>query len=122
MTQWADPEDVAAHAQSWTAGQLDCRVTGNHAWDRKRTFLVRSSPGVLTIRQRCSRGCRVEREATMNDHGYLTSPWKPDYSGAPNYLLRSDDGKPVGRIDRDGKAQLRRRWISGIPITEIEEP
>lgn len=124
MTNYVDPDDLEAKAAEWTEAQLDCRVNIYHAWNRRNTYLVKSSRGALTVRQRCSRRCGVEREATMNQRtGHLTSRWKLVYPNprAEKYLLRNEHGKSMGRIDHEGKARLRLLAWSNLPVLEVED-
>jgi len=51
----------------------------------------------------------------INESGYPISPWRMDYSGSANYLLRH-----VGRIGVDGRAVLKLATLRNATI--IEEP
>jgi hypothetical protein len=115
--EWADPNVVEAAATEWTDAQIACRTNG-HAW---RSHTVIRRPGLYSIRQRCSRNCGCWRETDMNDDGYLVSGWKMIYPKSGRYLLRSDDGKGVGRVGQDGRARLRLAGLRNAVIIE-EEP
>lgn len=128
MVTWADPDVVDQAAQRWTDEQIACRLNRHYWGDRRMTLLSRHANGLLTIEQRCGRGCGVSRQANMNERtGYLVGAgWqtkypKPSDDALPGYLLKDSSGKGVGRVDESGRARLRLASIVGLPITDVDD-
>lgn len=111
MTNFADPDDVAAAAAGWSDAVVQCRIYG-HSW---RPLTVRHSLGTYTIVQRCSRRCGCQRETTMNERGYLHGGWKLSY--ADGYLME----KGTGRVDGDGRARLRIVSLRSMTVIEGDD-
>jgi hypothetical protein len=129
QTNYADPTIVAQKAANeWTAGQIDCRLTGNHDWSsRAKTVLVRTKGrNVVEAKQTCPRGCGVARRAdvkiTASSYIQLTD-WQLDYSSnrAKKYLLTDDEGRSQGRVGREARDVLRAVAWSKIPIIDKED-
>lgn len=125
-THYVDPIVVRQKTEEWTAGQIDCRLTGNHDWSRKaRTVIVRMrGRNAAQVRQECARHCGVARRADIHISTYrLLSDWQLDYSSrrAKNYLLTDETGKSLGRVGRDARDAVRAVAWQNIPIIEQKD-
>lgn len=109
MTTWAEASDIEVAANSWSDGQIACRVYG-HNW---RPLTVRHRPGVFTILQRCNR-CSNERQQQINEQGFPLDQWRMTYRDG--YLLKN-----LGRVGQDGRAVLRLKNLTGLYIEEEPE-
>lgn len=109
MTTWATPEDVESATQSWSEGQVQCRIYG-HSW---RPFTATHRPGSYTIYQRCQR-CANQRWMEHDERGYPLTPWSIRYE--EGYLLHK-----LGRVGHDGKAVLRMATLRGLLVVQESE-
>jgi hypothetical protein len=120
---WADPRTVAEKAAGWSEGQLACRFNRFHAWPSLRhgMTVVTMGEGWYEVSQLCTRECGVARRATFNQRGYMVRGWRPDYSSdaAKRYRMLDDEGRSLGRIDKDGMAAIFRVSITGVNVTQM---
>lgn len=114
MTEWAAAGAVEEAMESWTEGQITCRLNGTHQY-RDRTAFRYKTQRLIVVVQRCILCRSVERERDINEQGYALTRWRPRYI-KKNYLLEG-----VGRVGMDGKAVLQLRKLSTMTIVEVEE-
>lgn len=122
---YVDPGVVAAKTQQWTPGQLACRFAKFHSWPplKHGMTLISHGEGYFEVQQVCTRRCGVTRKGMFSETGYLIKPWRPDYSSekAKDYLLRTSDGRSVGRIGPDGNAEIFLASLRDATVSEVTE-
>jgi hypothetical protein len=106
---------VAKASEDWGTGQIECRALTGHNW---KPYTARwdhsGNLPVIDVHQRCV-NCKNVRFRTMTEAGFwVQSHWAIKYR--KGYLMP----KGSGRIDEDGKALLRVRVISSLPVSEQE--
>jgi hypothetical protein len=105
----ASPEEVKAFAESLTSAYLHCRVWG-HDPEPHNVVLVRDIEGHPTAAYDasllCGHGCGVRWRVLVASDGEVLKR-SLDYTDAPGYLCE------VGRIDKDGRKVLRKKFFVG---------
>lgn len=105
----ASPDEVEGFANTLTPAYLHCRVWGHDATPRN-IVVAKHTEGVPNAQWDaslvCSHGCGVRWRVLASLNGEVLRR-RPDYSEAPEYLSK------VGRINREGRQILTRRYFEG---------
>jgi hypothetical protein len=108
----AAPEEVEAFAETLTKAYLRCRVWGHDRIPNGQPIEVKDvehhPTAFYEASLRCSHRCGVKWKMLLTAEYDIVTPPQLDYKGAPGYL--STDG----RIDRKGKAILRKHYFLGL--------
>lgn len=96
--------------EEWNVGTLECRGFAQHSW---RRLTVTRSPGVITLHQRCPR-CRKDRMKNFTLQMHALGNWR--YTDVPGFTVVGH-----GRLTLDDKAQILRKFLTQVPVIEVEE-
>jgi hypothetical protein len=107
----ADPDVVANHAKTLTDAQLLCRKRNRHDFDPEAQGIPLTAKyipqdGEWERRVECLCGAKLTER--LDAKTFQITSRRIDYTDIPDYLL-----KGVGRVDADGRNEIRREFYVG---------